>query len=102
MSLSATAQARCVELLPGVLGHPELDALVLAGADHRVHRIGLEVVQGRGGVAPWVPAENMVMSNDPCVDDLGGKAMGCMANTYVVTPERGESMSSLALDIVVA
>lgn len=64
--------------------------------------LGLEVVQDRDARSPWLLEENMTLSNHPYAEDVGGKAIGYMANTYVVTPKGGEALSKLPLDIHVA
>lgn len=61
--------------------------------------LGLEVVQDRDAASTWVLEENMVISIHPYAEDVDGKAVGYMANTYIVTPKGGESISKLPLDI---
>jgi Xaa-Pro dipeptidase len=63
--------------------------------------LGLEVVQDRGVPSTWELAEGMVLANHPYAVDRGGRGVGYMANTYVVTPSGGESLSQKPLEIYV-
>jgi Xaa-Pro aminopeptidase len=63
--------------------------------------LGLEVVQDRSVPSSWELAEGMVLANHPYAVDREGRAVGYMANTYVVTPSGGESLSQKPLGLYV-
>ena len=63
--------------------------------------LGLEVVQDRSVPSTWELAEGMVLANHPYAVDREGRAVGYMANTYVVTPAGGEALSQKPLELYV-
>jgi Xaa-Pro dipeptidase len=63
--------------------------------------LGLEVVQDRSVPSTWELAEGMVLANHPYAVDREGQGVGYMANTYVVTPNGGESISQEPLELYV-
>jgi Xaa-Pro aminopeptidase len=63
--------------------------------------LGLEVVQDRDAVSDWTLEEGMVLSNHPYVVDVAERAMGYMADSYIVRADGGEVLSGKLLEIYV-
>jgi Xaa-Pro aminopeptidase len=61
--------------------------------------LGLEVVQDRDAVSAWTLEAGMVLSNHPYVVDLDERAIGYMADTYIVRRDGGEALSGKPLDV---
>jgi Xaa-Pro aminopeptidase len=61
--------------------------------------LGLDVVQDSELGSGWVLEEGMVLSNHPYVVDDGDRAIGYMADTYIVREAGGEVLSRHPLTI---
>lgn len=61
--------------------------------------IGLDVVEDRDRPSDWELAANMVLSLHPYVTDPGERAIGYMANSYIVGEEGAEPVSTAPLDL---
>lgn len=47
----------------------------------------------------WQVAERMMLAMHPYVADVDGRAVGYMANSYIVEPDGGRAVSKLPLDL---
>jgi Xaa-Pro aminopeptidase len=63
--------------------------------------LGLEIVQNRDVPSEWVLEEGMALSNHPYVVDLDERAIGYMADSYLVREDGGEVLSRHPLDLYV-
>jgi Xaa-Pro aminopeptidase len=63
--------------------------------------LGLEIVQNRDVPSEWVLEEGMALSNHPYVVDLDERAIGYMADSYLVRDGGGEVLSRHGLDLYV-
>jgi Xaa-Pro aminopeptidase len=63
--------------------------------------LGLEIVQNRDLASAWTLEEGMALSNHPYVVDLDERAIGYMADSYLVREDGGEVLSRHPLDLYV-
>ena len=63
--------------------------------------LGLEIVQDRDVASTWTLEEGMALSNHPYVVDLEERAIGYMADSYLVRQDGGEVLSRHPLDLYV-
>ena len=63
--------------------------------------LGLEIVQDRDVASGWTLEEGMALSNHPYVVDLEERAIGYMADSYLVREDGGEILSKHPLDLYV-
>ena len=61
--------------------------------------LGLEIVQDRDVASAWTLEEGMALSSHPYVADLGERAIGYMADSYLVREDGGEVLSRHPLDL---
>ncbi len=61
--------------------------------------LGLEIVQDRDVASGWTLEEGMALSNHPYVVDLEERAIGYMADSYLVREDGGEILSKHPLDL---
>jgi Xaa-Pro aminopeptidase len=63
--------------------------------------LGLEIVQDGDVASTWTLEEGMALSNHPYVVDLDERAIGYMADSYLVREDGGEVLSRHPLDLYV-
>jgi hypothetical protein len=63
--------------------------------------LGLEIVQDRDVASAWTLEEGMALSCHPYVVDLDERAIGYMAESYLVRADGGEVLSRHPLDLYV-
>jgi Xaa-Pro aminopeptidase len=63
--------------------------------------LGLEIVQDRDLASTWTLEEGMALSSHPYVADLDERAIGYMADSYLVREGGGEVLSRHPLDLYV-
>ena len=63
--------------------------------------LGLEIVQNRDVASTWTLEDGMALSNHPYVVDLDERAIGYMADSYLVREDGGEVLSRHPLDLYV-
>jgi Xaa-Pro aminopeptidase len=63
--------------------------------------LGLDVVQDADVPSGWTLAEGMALSTHPYVTDLDERAIGYMADTYIVRDDGGEVLSQCGLELYV-
>jgi Xaa-Pro aminopeptidase len=63
--------------------------------------LGLEIVQNQDVASAWKLEEGMALSNHPYVVDLEERAIGYMADSYLVRKDGGEVLSRHPLDLYV-